>query len=538
MVEFTRLLGGTVGLLLLIGSVTVGMLLLVRTEARRDEFAMCLALGASRGQLAAGVTIEGALLSLAGVVLAIPLAGWLLNGVRAFQLPGGIDLERLAVGIDARAFVSAAACAVVVTLVITALAGIAGFRADISDALRSRAGATPRLSRRRTRALLVATQVAVALVLVAGSTLFVRSTIAALQLNPGFETSRILTGSIALPRAAYDPARARGFFEAFQQRIGTNPAVAAVSMSIYGSGMSAHGHLTIDGESREMPSNVAFPAVDDRYFAAMGLRILEGRGFATTETEASPLVAIVSESYGRFIAHGASPIGHRITMPYYRPPAPPAVAEIVGVVPDVITRVTDLQPFGLYFAIAQQPGGLFRTPVIRVASDASVSGVRRDIVTLMRELDGSLIPTPFTTIDEQLMRQMAPQRFGALVMGTLGTIAVLLTMLGAYVLSESMAVMRMRELGIRAALGATRRQLGAVVLAETGRLVGGGIVAGLFLAWMGTKTIRSFLFHVAPLDPPTLAIVSASILSLALAVSLRPALRAARVDLARVLKQE
>jgi putative ABC transport system permease protein len=101
-----------------------------------------------------------------------------------------------------------------------------------------------------------------------------------------------------------------------------------------------------------------------------------------------------------------------------------------------------------------------------------------------------------------------------------------------------MAVLRMRELGIRAALGATRRQLGGIVLAETGKLIGTGLAVGLLLAWTGANTIRSFLFHVAPLDPATLALVSMGILLLALAVSVRPALRAARVDLAQVLKQE
>ena len=133
---------------------------------------------------------------------------------------------------------------------------------------------------------------------------------------------------------------------------------------------------------------------------------------------------------------------------------------------------------------------------------------------------------------------MGAQRFGTVVLGALGTIAILLTVLGTYVLAESMAVLRMREMGIRAALGATRRQLGAIVLAETGRLIGLGLVAGLVMAWAGAGLIRAFLFRVEPLDPVTLATVSAAIVALALVVSLRPALRAARVDLGRVLKEE
>jgi ABC-type antimicrobial peptide transport system permease subunit len=133
---------------------------------------------------------------------------------------------------------------------------------------------------------------------------------------------------------------------------------------------------------------------------------------------------------------------------------------------------------------------------------------------------------------------MAPQRFGALVLGTLGAIAVLLTVLGAYVLGESMAVMRRREMGIRAALGATRRQLGAIVIAETGRLVGGGLAVGLGLAWLGANTVRAFLFQITPLDPLTLTAVASLIMALALIVSVRPAVRAARVDLGSVLKEQ
>ena len=122
------------------------------------------------------------------------------------------------------------------------------------------------------------------------------------------------------------------------------------------------------------------------------------------------------------------------------------------------------------------------------------------------------------------------------MLGALGVIAVLLTALGTYVLAETMATSRLREMGIRAALGATGRQLATIVLAETGKLVGVGLVVGLGLAWVGASTIRAFLFKVQPFDPVTLSAVAFLILALALAVSLEPALRAARVDLARVLK--
>ena len=162
----------------------------------------------------------------------------------------------------------------------------------------------------------------------------------------------------------------------------------------------------------------------------------------------------------------------------------------------------------------------------------------RDTAAVLRAHDPALVPRPIQTINQSLLTQMAPQRFGVTVLGGLGAIAALLTMLGAYVLAESMSSGRRREMGIRAALGASPRQLGAIVFAETARLVGLGLIVGLGLVWIGAGTVRALLFRTAPLDPATLTAVAAAILVVASAVSMRPALRAARLDLARALRDE
>jgi predicted permease len=534
MAQFTRLLGVTVGLLLFIGCATVGMLLLVRTEARREEFAMCLALGASRARLARGVAFEGAMVSLAGAALALPIAQWLFAGLRTFQLPGHVSIELLDLTVDMRALALSAGCAVAATLMIALIAGVFGFSADIADALRSRAGATPRIRRRGTRTMLVGGQVAVALVLLAGAGLFVRSLMAALSLNPGFDTGRIVTGGVSLTSYGYTPIRATAFFDDLAARLRANPAIRFAAMTGFAGGMGG-GRLTIDGQPRENLT-VPFTAIDHHYFETIGAHIVKGRDFSGDDTEHSPLVGIVSESFGRLIAYGGDPTGHRITMPFWRPPAPPPVVEIVGVVPDLITNVSTLEPLVLYVPLAQQEPSTSRTVVLRAAADANAA--RREAMSTIRQLDARVTLGGMLTIDEQIGTQMSAQRFGIVVLGVLGVIAVLLTVLGTYVLAESMAVMRMREMGIRAALGASRRQLAAIVLAETGRLIGFGLAAGLLLAWMGAGLIRAFLFRVQPFDPATLVGVSALILFLALAVSLRPALHAASVDLGRVLKEE
>ena len=531
--QFAGLLAATVSLLLLIGCGTVGMLLLVRTEARRDELALCVALGASRARLAAGIAAEGALLAGIGAALAIPIAWWLFYGVRAFRLPGAVDIGLLDLTIDVRAIGGASLGAFLACVVISLIAATYGFGANAAESLRSRTGATPRLRGRMTRSVLVAAQVAVALVLVCGAVLFARSLAAALSLNSGLEMRRVVTGGVDLGPYGYDASRASAFFDDLRGRLLGNPAVRSLAYSLDQGGMS--GKMIVDGAPREVPTMVAFMAIDDEYFRTLGVRVFSGRDFTPADRAGAPLVTLISESFARHLAGSGNPIGLRVTMPGHREGQPPDVMEVVGVVPDVVTRVSVLQPLTMYFPMAQTAATTYRSLTLRAAGDPDAA--RREIMAAINHVDASVAPWQLITLEGRIGQQMSSQRFGAVVLGALGGIAVLLTILGTYVLAESMAVMRMREMGIRAALGASGRQLGAIVLAETSRLVGLGLIAGLVLAWLGAGTIRAFMFQITPLDPATLAGVAGSIFTLAVAVSLRPALRAARVDPAQVLKE-
>jgi predicted permease len=531
--HFARLLAGTVALLLLIGCATVGMLLLVRTEARRVEFATCLALGAARSRLARSVVIEGGLLAAAAAALSPLVALWIFSLVGAYQLPGGVSLDTLRLEIDASALAVAAGAAVLAALVIALLAGACGFRANIADTLRAQAGATPRIGRRATRALLLVAQTAVALALVAGTGLFVRSLRAALDLNARFDSAMIATAPVGLAAEGYTPDRADGFYRDAIQRLAAQPSIAAAATIVATSGMGPKGRLTIDGQPREFPFFVGFRYVDAAYFAAMRMRLLAGRPFEVQDRRGAPQVAIVSESFGRMIAAGGNPMGRRISVMM----AGKLDAEIVGVTEDLFTTVRDAEPLALYLPIGQSLAPpIDRTLVFRARAD--VDSARRDVAGILASLDPALDQVRAQTLDERLLRELAPQQFGMVVLGTLGSIALILTLLATYVLAESMAVARTREMGIRAALGATRTGLAAIVIREAAMLVGTGIAAGLVVAWIGADTLRALLFRVQPLDPFTLAPSAALILTLAVVISLRPALRAARVDLASVLRAE
>jgi predicted permease len=538
MKEFARLLGATTGLLLLIGSFTAGMLLLLRTEARRDEFAMCLAIGATRARLAAGVIVEGALLALAGAAVALPVSSWLLAGLRTFELPGRVSMEQLEIAVDGRTLAVTAIAAVLATLAMAMIAALFGFSANVADAIRARSGATPRTARRRTRAVLVVTEIAVAMVLVSGAGLFVRSLLAALSLNPGFETNRIASGAVSLNALGYTSEQANQFFADLRARLNANATIRLTSLQGAGGGMSAGGKLTIDGEPREMPAFVAFNPVDDTYFPTMGLAVTRGRNFTNADGAASQPVAIVSQSFGRFIANGGDPVGHHITSGSRRVGHPPDQIEVVGVVPDVVTSVKSLEPLAMYRPIAQSSAIPSRTVILRAAGGRDASAAIRETLATIHAMEPRLAPPAFRTMDDDMARQMGPQRLGATVLGALGGIAVLLTLFGIYVLAESMSALRRREMGVRAALGATRAQLSRLILDETVRLVAAGVLVGAVLSWFGASLIRSFLFKVTPFDAATIGAVVAGVLILALAVSLHPALRCGRIDLARVLRED
>lgn len=526
--QFSRLLGSTVTLLLAIGSLTVGMLLVLRTEARRGELAMCLALGASRRRLAAGVAVEGLLLAGAGAVLALPVSQLLFAGIRLFELPGSIRVDRLDLALDDRVLTGSAAGAAIAVLLMALVASAFGVRREAGDLLRAHAGATPRLTRRRSRTALVTAQVAVTLVLVTGAGLFARSVSRALALNPGIDTSRLFRTDLDVNHYGYDAVRTAVFVEALLERLDRHPAIASVAVSEAPGG---RGKVAVDGVMRDLRKSFSDTGVDGRYFETIGLPIDAGRFFNDGDRAGTAPVAIVSASLAREIAGDGPVVGREIDG-----------ARIVGVVPDLILGVGGLQPFRLYRPFGQHVpvppcqgcGGRY----LNVRASREVRAAMVAVTEAVRALDPQIRLDPMRSMEEGFLEDMAPQRFGMTVMGALGGIALLLSVLGAWVLAESMATERRREMGIRAALGASGRHLRALMLSETCRLVGFGLIVGVALSWLGAGTIRAFLFQVEPLDPVVLGTVALLIALLALGVSLRPALAATRLDLARLLRED
>ena len=431
------------------------------------------------------MAIEGGIAALIAAALSLPVTAWLFAGLSTFQLPGGVNLELLELSVNVRVVTAAAAVALVATMIVGGIAAAFGFAGPVAALLRMRAGSTPPLNRRRTHRLLVSAQVAMALVLLGGAGLFARSLTNALELNPAFDRDRILTSTISLSSPGVTDERADQFFAELVQRLRANRSFSQIGTSMFRGSMGSAGTLTIDGEKKRFPSEVPFTGIDANYFAAVGLQPTAGRGFTTDDSANAPRVAIVSESYGRMISNGVTPLGRRITMPFSRIGGPADVLEVVGVVPDLVTNVNVLQPLAIYLPLAQAGPSTSRTLVVKAGADLETA--RREIVATIRQMDPQLTHPSFLTLQERLWNQMGPQRFGAFVLGTLGVLAALLTLGGTYVLAESLTIMRLREMGIRAALGATGRQLSGIVLRETASLVGIGLAGGLLLSWMGRK---------------------------------------------------
>jgi hypothetical protein len=377
---------------------------------------------------------------------------------------------------------------------------------------------------------------------VAAAGLFTRSLIEALTLNRGIATDGVFTASLVLGPYGYTEARATVFVDELRQRLQQNGVIESVSISQPIGSAQAGVPVVIDGVRRELPTGLLYMAVENDYFSTRGLPIVNGRTFARSDIAGSRRVAVVSESLGRLIADGGNPIGHRLSdfasiRRILTGQGSPDFAEVIGVVPGLITDVNTIEPLVVYQSVPPDaPLGLGTTLVVRAADDPSAA--MRETMAAARALDPRVTLGGMMTLDEQIGRQMNPQRFGIYILGALGGIALLLTVLGTYTIAESTVVRRRRELGIRAALGAGSAQLRRLVLGDTARLVGIGLVAGLVLAVLGARLIRSLLYQVQPLDPWVLATVSAVILGLSLLVSLRPALEATRLDLTRSLREE
>jgi putative ABC transport system permease protein len=531
------LLLASVGFVLLIACVNVANLLLARGVARRREVAIRAALGASRARIVRQLLAESLLLAAAGGVVGAVVAIW---GCDALIALGGASLPRSAeAGVDGRALLFT----MTISLAAAVLAGLwPAFRSSAAEdgqSLREAAGRGSASRRTVTaRRVLLATEVAVTLLLLAGAALLLRSLGAALRVNPGFRPDGVLTAQLVLPSSRYDnDDKTAAFSRELLSRLGRLPGVTAVATTNI-LPMSGGNWWMYSVQIPEHPVpegdeiSLAYRTVGGDFFGASGVVVKRGRRFTNQDRAGSPLVAILNETAARRCFPGQDPIGREIVIGD-RTKAP---RRIIGVVGDVLEESpVDPPAGGIYVPAEQKPWSDVSVLVRTTGDPLRLAPMLRAEV---RALDPQLPVDGVGLLADQVSRALKARRFTLTLLGAFAALALLLAAVGTYGVAACAAAERTREIGIRVALGARRADVVALFLGDGARVAGAGLLAGLLLAVPSTQLLRSFLFGVNVSDPVSFGSVSLLLLASTLGAGLVPALRATRTDPVKALRAD
>ena len=532
-----------VSCVLLIACVNVANLQMARLTARRGELSVRMALGAGRRRIVRQLLTEAAVLSLLGASLGVILAqivvGVTLPLVPQFTLPrvGGIV-------IDARVMAFCLGLSLVSTLLVGLVPALRVGGTAFGEGLAPHAGggrATGDRQGERLRTLLVAAQIAMTLVLLIGAGLLIHSFVRLTSVSPGFESNGRDGGvqivRVTLPEHLYDkPERIHAFARGVLERIHYLPGVTSASMinSVPFAMMFIRGDFEIEG--RPKPTlDVGVPKIDADYFKTMGIPLLAGREFTAGDTAAAPNVAIVSERVVREYFPGGprEALGRRV-----RVWGNGEWLSVVGVVADIRQRGLDqaVQPM-IYAPFQQDRSGFIRfvSFVARTATPGSAAeGIRAEI----RRAAPDLPIQSTATMDEALAASVAQPRFRTLLVGLFALSAMLIATCGIYGLMAYAVTQRRREIGVRMALGAQRRDVLHLVLTRALRIVAAGLIVGLAGAVGVTRVLQRFLFGVTPTDPIVFTLVTLLLMAVGLMAAWLPARRATRIDPCAALRAE
>lgn len=530
---------GAVGCVLLIGCVNVANLLLARGAARAREIAIRAALGAGRRRIIRQLLTESLVLSLAGALLGLLLATLGLKGLIAISPPGVPRLE--AAGIDATALACALGLGVLSTLVSGLVPALRSARPDLQGMLkeggRSLGAGSPR---DRVRMGLLITEVALALVLLAGAGLLIRSGLALQKVELGFDPAGVLTAQVSLPETSPpDPDQAVAAVERMVAGLARRPGVeSAAAVSILPlSGNDTASRLAIESQPRQQGEEIhgSSREVTDNYFRVLGIPIVRGRGFTAADRKGAPQVAIVNQTLARQAWPGADPVGQRLA--YTGDETGADWIEVVGVVGDVRLGNLDseVRP-AFYVPMAQSRLPREDLSVALVArTGGDPAGLAPSLRSAVHEVDPRLPVYDVATFDEIRSFSTATERFNRLMLTALGVIGLLLAAIGIYGVIAWFVSQRTQEIGLRMALGATQGRVLGMVTWQAFRPVLAGLAVGVVGALAATRVLSGLLFGVTATDPLTFAGVLAVLATAALVASWVPARRAARVDPTRAL---
>jgi len=530
---------GAVSFVLLIACANVANLLLARAMSRYKEMAIRSALGASRWRVVRQLLIESILLSMVGGAIGLLLAVWWSDLLIAL---GKDDIPRAThVSLDWRVLLYTFGISVFTGVLFGLAPAFHSAKTGLSETLKEGRGAGAGASKNRLRASLVVSEVAIAVVLLVGAGLLIKSLWRLNTVNPGLDPRNVLTFNVALPEVKYPSEKQAQFFSNLKKQLESVPGVQSVS-SVYPLPLSGDRFsisFEIDGRpvaKKDQPS-ADFFNVDPGYFRTMGIPLLKGRDFEDRDQHKSPPVIIVSETFVRQNFPGEDVIGKRIKpgISTFEDEETPW-REIVGVVGDVKNRALNMEPRPVYYVPQAQIPFNQMIMVLKTNGDphSFVKAGTKEVGTI----DGDLAVFGVKTMEEYISRSVSTPRFNTTLLSIFAAVALVLTVVGLYGVMSYAVAQRTNEIGIRLALGAQTRDVLSLIIGQGLRLVLVGLAIGLLGAFALMRVISGLLFGVTAKDPMTFIIVSVVLAIIALLACYVPARRATRVDPLEALRYQ
>ena len=527
---------GAVGLVLLIACANVANLLLGRAAARQKEMAIRIALGASSGRLAQQLLTESLFLAglggIAGFVLALAAIAALTP-----QLPA--DLSRAAgIAVDMRMLIFTAVISLVTGILFGLGPLLATWRQNAAESLKQNNRFASGIQTRLRSGLAVA-QIAIAIILLVGAGLMVKSFWTLMHVAPGFRSENILTARLSLPGSRYPDNRRiaaleREVLESLRGRPGIQSAGFATYVPL--SGLDNDWAFLIEGRP-PLPvgtHNVAeYRPVSAGYFETIGIPLLRGRSFTSADTAEAPWVVVINDSMAREYWPSENPIGQRLQIPGW-----PTWGTVIGVVGDVLHEGLDRAAKAEMYLPVEQSLNIESDPTIVVRAEIPAGAAAGELRAAVSAIDPAIAVDRIETMQQLVSGSVAQPHFRTMILAAFSLLALVMASIGIYGVMNYLVIQRTREFGIRLSLGATQTDVLRLVLGRAATLIGAGTCLGLVGSVLLVRLITKLLFGTSPLDPLTFAAVPVLLAAVALAASYIPARRATKVDPLVALRYE
>jgi len=530
---------GAVACVLLIACANVANLLLARAVNRHKEMAVRSALGASRLRIVRQLLTESVLLSLAGGVLGLVLAVWwsdLLITLGKNDIPRAIQ-----VGVDWRVLGFTMAVSVLTGVVFGLVPALHLSKTELTESLKESRGAGGSARRNPVRAVLVVSELAIALVLLVGAALLMQSLWRLHRVNVGLQPQNVLTFNVSLPEVRYSAEKQARFFRDLADRVRALPGVQSASavMPMPLSGDRFGISFQIEGRPvarKDEPAAEVF-VIEPNYFRTMGIPVIRGRDFDEHDAHKSTPVIIVTQAFARQFFSGEDPIGKRIQPGISTWDGEKSVMrEIVGVVGDIRSLALSTEPKPTYYLPQAQVPFTQLATVVKTSGDPHMlaTSVTREV----QNMDPELPVFSVKTMAEYIAASVTAPRFNTTLLSIFAAVALVLTIIGLYGVMSYSVAQRTNEIGIRMALGAQTRDVLGLIIRDGVRMVLIGLVAGMAVALAVTRLLGTLLFGVKTRDPLTFVAIAALLSVVAMLACCIPAWRATRVDPLEALRCE